>query len=1329
MHILVPIYLFSAIVPLGSGSYTTDLPAGGNPPLLGNGAIAYPAVTTNITGPIPTNDWWTSLVYKNNVGNNFSEVLAAHPFMLKCTAQGLGIGSTSNPTGNYSYPYTEDLTVRVANTNFEEALLDGYGDWTVKAKWESGSNSLCATFGHGLAYLYFTKTGGNASLDFVASPTVWYNSGGVLGLTINGNHYGIFAPSGSTWSISGDIVESNLAGNDFFSIAVLPDSNVMTVTYFEEHAYAFITDSQVSWSYNEETALLTSTYQVTTEVKEGNENQALLAQYRHQWLNSNEVFTSYSYPSPRGEMKLFAGNTFNTEMVHMGILPAFSNELSGSSGYNQSQLEGYIQELANQSIDQLIPWGDTYFHGKDLGKIAQVVSIADQVGNTTARDYFISCLKSRIENWLTASMGESSPLYYYNNTWGTIAGFPASFAADSQLNDHHFHWGYFIMAAAKIAQYDASWASQSNWGGMVELLIRDAAAWDRNDTLFPFLRSFDIYAGHGWAGGHGATSDGNNQESSSESMNFSAAVALWGSITGNDDIRDLGIYLYTNETQAIEQYWFDVDNEVFPDWFGHNCLGIVWGTGGVHSTWFSGQPEMIHGINYLPLTSASLYLGRNSDYVMDNYNELVAENGGPEDVWHDIIWEYLALSNPQQALSKFNSNPTYSVEGGETRAHTYYWLHSMNSMGQVDVTVTADVPNYTVFINNGVRTYMAYNPSLIPITVTFSDGASLDVPARQIASSYSEEIVESPVNPIDFEENGYGADWAWEVFENASNPVLEVVSNPLVSGLNSSNMVAKFTALQAGPAWAGCSTSHGQDIGEFTFDEENYMVRLMVYKSVISDVGVKFHANDGSSSGEITVANTLINQWEELVFDFSSKIGETNDQLVIFPDFNQEGREQDNIVYFDNIRFSGPISYDSPPNALIPDHDEEINSVICIYSDSYTNVSTVDYNPNWGQSTIVTTDNIGGNELLKYTNLNFQGTDWNSNPQDLSELEYLHVDFWTASSTELGIFLISGLYPNHTEIEYELDIIEQEWNSVEIPLSYFSENGVDISDARQFKISGNGTVWFDNIYFYGQESTPTQPYIAAPIPEVLAENVISIFSDSYWDRRVNSWSAAWDQADVEDVQIAGNNTKLYTNLNYAGIEFTTHVIDASAMTHFHIDIWTPNDTSDPNEFKLKLVDFGMDGNYGGGDDSEHEISFDHLSMTTGTWVSLDIPMSEFSSLSSTGHLAQLLISGDLNTVYVDNIYFYSQISELDVVDNVSINIVGENIYLSWEAVNNANSYSIYSAIDPTINSENWTLEAESITATNYSQLISNQRRFYYVIASTNARSSLSKIRK
>jgi hypothetical protein len=177
-----------------------------------------------------------------------------------------------------------------------------------------------------------------------------------------------------------------------------------------------------------------------------------------------------------------------------------------------------------------------------------------------------------------------------------------------------------------------------------------------------------------------------------------------------------------------------------------------------------------------------------------------------------------------------------------------------------------------------------------------------------------EEVVlatDAPFYPINFETVGFGAEWTWSVFENGNNLPLEFIANPDKNGINTSSTVAKITALQAGAPYVGLETKHGEDIGGFKFDETNSIVRIMVYKTVISDVGLKFAefalpGQGAEAQAEIKVANTKINEWEELTFDLSGSIGKgvtmIVDQLIIFPDFN--ARSSDNVIYFDNITFS-----------------------------------------------------------------------------------------------------------------------------------------------------------------------------------------------------------------------------------------------------------------------------------------------------------------------------------------------------------------------------------------------------------------------------------------
>jgi endoglucanase Acf2 len=252
------------------------------------------------------------------------------------------------------------------------------------------------------------------------------------------------------------------------------------------------------------------------------------------------------------------------------------------------------------------------------------------------------------------------------------------------------------------------------------------------------LRSFDVYAGHGWASGHQVFAAGNNQESSSESMHFSSSVILWGLATNDNSLRDLGVFLYATEQTAIEQYWFDVDDVNFPAQFQYEVAGMVWGHGVAHAIWWEAHPEEIHGINYLPLTGGSLYLARRPDEIGRGVAETYAAPGSIG-LWQDILWGYEAMANPASAIARFNANPNYASTGGqetgESVAHTYFWLHNWNALGQLTTNITANTTSYAVFTKNGALTCVAYNHTSSPINVTFSNGRVLAVPAYTLAST------------------------------------------------------------------------------------------------------------------------------------------------------------------------------------------------------------------------------------------------------------------------------------------------------------------------------------------------------------------------------------------------------------------------------------------------------------------------------------------------------------------------------------------------------------------------------------------------------------------
>ena len=351
-------------------------------------------------------------------------------------------------------------------------------------------------------------------------------------------------------------------------------------------------------------------------------------------------------------------------------------------------------------------------------------------------------------------------------------------------------------------------------------------------------------------------------------------------------------------------------------------------------------------------------------------------------------------------------------------------------------------------------------------------------------------VILNPTHTIDFEPSGVGANWNWIVAENADNPPLEFIANPVSGGINTSATVAKFTARQAGNPWALFFTD---DDGQFTFDATNSIVKIMVYKPVISPVHFKVEGPTGTPT-ELTVENTLVNQWEELTFDFSSVIGQSYNRLVILPDFY--ARPQDNIIYIDNIQVPDGIIITIPePTVPAPTPTLPQNEVISIFSDAYTNLSGVNLNPNWGQSTTVSFLTVQGDTVMRYNGLNYQGTELNQNLNLVNAgMQYIHIDFWNVNSTELNFFLISP-GPNQQSVTLIPPATTEQWVSVDIPLSEFQPT-VNLTEVFQMMFTGNGTIYLDNIYFSTMLTDVTEIENSVPSDFILEQNYPNPFNPS-----------------------------------------------------------------------------------------------------------------------------------------------------------------------------------------------------------------------------------------
>ena len=143
------------------------------------------------------------------------------------------------------------------------------------------------------------------------------------------------------------------------------------------------------------------------------------------------------------------------------------------------------------------------------------------------------------------------------------------------------------------------------------------------------------------------------------------------------------------------------------------------------------------------------------------------------------------------------------------------------------------------------------------------------------------------------------------------------------------------------------------------------------------------------------------------------------------------------------------------PTAPVPTDAAE--TVLSVFGTTYGTLEGTNFNPGWGQATAVSVD-----ANLVYTGLNFQGTQFDGS-LDVSGYEYLNVDFYVTESTALNFVLIS----DGAETPVALDVAQTgQWVNVQIPLSSYSDV-VNLAAVIQFKVDGNGSVAFNNLYFGG----------------------------------------------------------------------------------------------------------------------------------------------------------------------------------------------------------------------------------------------------------------------
>jgi hypothetical protein len=305
----------------------------------------------------------------------------------------------------------------------------------------------------------------------------------------------------------------------------------------------------------------------------------------------------------------------------------------------------------------------------------------------------------------------------------------------------------------------------------------------------------------------------------------------------------------------------------------------------------------------------------------------------------------------------------------------------------------------------------------------------------------------------------------------------QTATNALVDDPNplTSNTVREVTTTATGDVWKGVFFRPQTNYIDLTVTKT---VSLKIYTTTASYFKGKIQVGQsGQAAIELTTSEAHTGSgWETLTFTFPAATGEWG-EMVVFTNVNASGGfiNPPSVLtaYFDDLTAVQGSALPAVPSDSPSAPTNDAVDVISIYSDAYTDITT-NYNPSWAQSGSVNTtyDSGDGNNVMVYTNFNYQGTIFPAT--DLTTMENLHIDIWVADASVRTI----KVTPNAGgEFLVTVPVTSGAWNSVDIPLSNFT--GLTFGSVPELKFDGqfaaDGTtpdgavrsdVYLDNIYFW-----------------------------------------------------------------------------------------------------------------------------------------------------------------------------------------------------------------------------------------------------------------------
>ncbi|KAJ1852249.1 hypothetical protein LPJ73_002859 [Coemansia sp. RSA 2703] len=681
---------------------------------------------STIKTPLMTNRWWQNLIIEQG-----ADPIHPYPYMVKCNSNSsiIGFPKFQATATAMTSSQAADWQIGDANGALTKRQVSGYDPLGVYVTWSgTSSTTMKSRFFKGQPFLTFEmnsmaptmKTihaiinvqllghtvnsyGVNDNANATKLAMQMVDAPSLTQITLNdGSQWLVASKPPITWKQSGTsqlVQQTAGAFTGFIQLAHLGDNPSSNINVLQKYAGTYPTEGSVTYAQiqnnqgigrsadvmlfyktNTDTSSVTSRVYNSSDVPASMTLLSFVLPHHAMLLPQNATLSPglLGYRSAKGPLTAVAGNI----ITYRQLLQSVSFE--GAQAMTASDKSAIQQQLlVDVATATNVTAPDPYFFGKGIARVARLLQIACEVGDTASSATLSTKLVSLMQPWLV-SMSNEDPLVY-DSTWGGIVSTKglADGSADfgqGRYNDHHFHYGYFLYAGAVLAKYNV--ATFEPFREPMNQLLRDYANPSTVDTQFPFMRHFDPYDGHSWAAGLFTFGDGRNQESTGEAINAYYSAYLYAKATGLQDTADFYEIVLNMEATSGKLYWHPMQaqaKQLYLQPFTHNTVGIIWSAKADYATFFGADAQYIYGIQMIPFTPATKLL-LSADWVKEAWcpdggscsgGMKPAANQANNDGWAQFLYTAYSLVDRATAWSKVRQ---CTADDGNTLTNVLHWI-------------------------------------------------------------------------------------------------------------------------------------------------------------------------------------------------------------------------------------------------------------------------------------------------------------------------------------------------------------------------------------------------------------------------------------------------------------------------------------------------------------------------------------------------------------------------------------------------------------------------------------------------------------------------------